>query len=254
VQVLFHQWNVVEPARQRVAAPDRDQVRVWTATIPKHDTDRKEFKNILSPAEWERAEKFTVSGPRRQFVLGRVVLRQILGACLQVAPATLVFGYQPAGKPFLLPSTVKPDLRFNLSHSNEMVALAVACGREVGVDVEWIHGLDDWADLGSRIFSPPELAELYALPPAQHRQAFFNGWTRKEAWLKATGQGLIDDLPAIEVTLAPGAEAKWKNLPDGLESVRQWTLQTLPLPSEYAGAVVIQNWSAIESWNPAPAR
>ena len=95
-------------------------------------------------------------------------------------------------------------------------------------------------DLAERIFSPREPCELRSLPKPQQREAFFNGWTRKEAYLKATGEGLIDALPSIEVTLAPGKEPELLGLPTGPEAVPQWAIRVIPLPPDFTGAVVFE--------------
>lgn len=208
--------------------------------MPPDEADLTAFTRTLSPAERVRAERFRVPEPRRQFVFGRAVLRQLLGACLNVEPAAMAFGSEPRGKPFLEQSALDGDLRFNLSHSGSLVAVGLARGREVGVDVEWIHHLPDWSHLTTRIFSAPELDELHALPELQQREAFFNGWTRKEAYLKATGEGLTDALPAIEVTLAPGQEPKLLRLAGDAEAARQWTMRAIPLPGGFAGAVAFK--------------
>src|SRR6266550_7104281 len=167
-----------------------------------------------------------------------------LGACLNVEPVTLAFGYHPRGKPFLAQSAFNSDLRFNLSHSGLIVAIALARGREVGVDLESVYRLDDWSLLAERIFSSRELCELRAVPAAKQREAFFNGWTRKEAYLKATSEGLTDDLPAIEVTLVPGQKPRLLRSPAGLEAARQWAIQDIPLPRDFAGAVAIEERTA----------
>lgn len=172
---------------------------------------------------------------------GRAVLRQLAGAILKVDPTELVFGYEPSGKPFLRHRPSDHDLRFNLSHSGRLVAVAMARGREVGVDIESIHSVDDWSLLTGRIFSGRELAELNALPASRQRQAFFNGWTRKEAYLKATGEGLSDALPSIEVTLAPENEPQLIGLPASSGATRRWAIRGLPMPHDYAGAVVFED-------------
>jgi 4'-phosphopantetheinyl transferase len=213
---------------------------VCLATLPPDEAGLAAFTHLLGPDERARAARFTVAEPRRQFVLGRIILRQWLGACLGVDPATLELGGQSRGKPCLTPSAGHPDLRFNLAHSGRRLAVAMACGRDVGVDIEWIQPLPDWLSLAGRIFSPRERDELLALPEPRQLAAFFNGWTRKEAWLKATGEGLTDDLPAIEVTLDPDREPALLALPGGPPVVRQWVMRALPLPPDFAGAVVFK--------------
>src|SRR5207247_3517383 len=158
---------------------------VCTAQAPADEARLPALACQVSPDQRARAERFRVSEPRRQFVFGRALLRQLLGACLNVEPVTLAFGYHPRGKPFLVQSALNSDLRFNLSHSGLIVAIALAHGREVGVDLESIHRLDDWSLLAERIFSSRELCELRALPATNQCDAFFTGCTRKEAYLNA---------------------------------------------------------------------
>jgi 4'-phosphopantetheinyl transferase len=242
MQVFFHNWDNTASAPPAASAPACDQVQVWLATVPPDDTDISTLTLTLSQDERKRAERFKIDQPRRQFVFAHHCLRQLLGAVLGVEPRSLIFGSRANGKPCLAPST---DLRFNLSHSGRLVAIALTRGREVGVDIEWMHPLADWRQLAGRIFSPREQETLFALPESQQSAAFFNGWTRKEAWLKATGEGLTDALPAIEVTLAPGKVPAWISLPGGQNVLQQWTLYDLPLPDGYAGAVVLQDPSRI---------
>ena len=243
MQTWFREWDDSAVARRAAASLGSDEVQVWLATPSSDEAGLTALVRTLNPDERKRAEQFSVNEPRRQFVFGRAVLRQLLGTCLNVEPAALAFGYRPHGKPFLVQPDFDGDLRFNLSHSNRMVAIALARGREAGVDIESIQRLDDWLSLAGRIFSNRELGELFFLPKPQQREAFINGWTRKEAWLKATGEGLTDDLPAIEVTLAPGKEPDLLGLPTGPEAARQWAMHGIPLPPDFAGAVVFENIS-----------
>ena len=131
-------------------------------------------------------------------------------------------------------------MRFNLSHSGRWVAIALAHARDVGVDIEAMDRLDDWRLLAGRIFSPRERSVLDALPEPQQREAFYNGWTRKEAYLKATGEGLTDMLTDIEVTLMPTQEPALRGLPAGWGAPRLWTLRAIPLPRDYAGTVAFE--------------
>lgn len=243
MKISFREWEDSACSRRAAASLGTDEIQVWMATAPQDEAGLKVLGRTFSPDERERTERFSVSEPRCQFVFGRALLRQLLGACLNVEPAALAFGYQPRGKPFLTQSALDGDLRFNLSHSGRMVAIALAREREVGVDLESIHRLDDWPLLAGRIFSPRELRELRSLPKPQQREAFFNGWTQKEAYLKATGEGLTDALPAIEVTLAPGKEPELLGLPTGPEAARQWAIRVIPLPPDFAGAVVFEKSS-----------
>jgi len=241
MQISFLDWEDSTLARRAATAMESDEVRVVLASMPADEVALRAWDGLLSPDERARAEQFRVREPRRQFVFGRALLRQLLGSCLDIEPSALAFSYQPRGKPFLSQSGLRDDLRFNLSHSGRMVAVALARGRAVGVDIETIHHCDDWPLMAGQIFSPRELCELHSLPGPQQRVAFFHGWTRKEAFLKATGEGLTDALPAIEVTLSPGREPELLAFPVGPEPLRQWAIRGIPLPPNFVGAVVFEN-------------
>lgn len=243
MRVEFREWDNSVSSQRTAASLGPDEVQVWTAILCRDQVELIELSRNLSSDEHKRAERFLVEEPRRQFIFGRALLRQLLGACLNTAPSALSFYYRPRGKPVLEQSASCGDLSFNLSHSGQLVVIALARDREVGVDLEWFHSHTDWSLLAERIFSVRELREIRSLPVSKQREAFFNGWTRKEAYLKATGEGLADDVRAIEVTLTPGQEPRLLALPAGAETARQWTLQMIPLPSDFAGAVVFEKTS-----------
>ena len=238
MRISFHEW--VDPAsvRQVTSALADNEVQVWLATVPAMDVDMLPFFCALSSGEEARAKRFRVDGSRCQFVFGRALLRQLLGACLNVDPPRVVIGSAARGKPCLDRNLAERDLRFNLSHSHSQVAIALACGVEVGVDIEWMDRSVDWRLVAERIFSSGELSELRSLPESQQREAFFNGWTRKEAYLKATGEGLINEISAVEVTLAPGTKPELLGFPPGSGDPVRWGIRDIPLSSGYAGALV----------------
>lgn len=240
MQLAFREWDNSASAQRAAAALGDDEVQLWIAEVPAAGVDLTPHFCLLSPDERERAARFGVLEARRQFVFGRAFLRQLLGACLRIDPAAVALVYQPRGKPVVAQATAGKNLRFNLSHSGCLVAMALAWGREVGVDIEQLQHLDDCELLAERIFSTRELCELRALPKPLQQEAFFNGWTRKEAYLKATGEGLTDALPAIEVTLAPGKPPELLGLPVGPEAMRQWAIQAIPMPPGCVGAVVFE--------------
>lgn len=238
-------WEDSAHSRHAAASLAAEEIQVWFATLPPGEVETATSTSLLSPDERRRAERYREGEPRRRFVFSRTLLRQVLGICLNVVPNALCFGYQPRGKPFLSQPSSCCDLRFNVSHSGRLVAIVLAIGREVGVDLESIQRLDDWAPLAARIFSSRELDKIHALPAPLQREAFFNGWTRKEAYLKATGEGLIDDLPSVGVSFIPGQEALLRRVPDGSVVARRWTIREIPLPPGFAGAVAFENDAAL---------
>jgi len=247
MHLRLNEWVAGSPLSAAVPALRNREIQLWTAGVPASDEGLLEFNNLLAPAERTRAARFSNPFARREFVFGRGFLRMLLGECLRIEPGNLDFDTTAYGKPCLRPFSANRDLRFNLSHSGGRVVVALAFGRELGVDLEWIQDLEDWPSLSARIFSPRELAELNALLPEQRRRAFFNGWTRKEAFLKATGEGLSDNLQAIEVSVTPGRPPEWLALPGGPEVMCRWTVRDIPLSDGFAGALVYENTKPLTS-------
>lgn len=223
----------------RVSAPDKFSftaaaaVHVWLADLTADDASVAACLASLDPAELVRARRFHFERDRRRFTLARGTLRRLLGHYLGLAPAEVRLGIGLRGKPRLEPAD--HVLRFNLSHSGDQALFAFASGREVGIDLEAGARLgEDWPKLAQRIFSQREQAELAVLPAEQQRAGFLNGWARKEAYLKATGRGLIDGLPQIEVTLDPALPARFLSP----QIAADWTLHDLRAESGVAAALV----------------
>ncbi len=244
MHLSFHHWDQSTQAQRSAATLGSTDVQVWIAQLPADGGMLPALAGTLRPDEIDRANRISWPAARHHFIWGRAILRQLLGVCLNVEPITVSIGYAPRGKPYLLPAHAGGDLRFNLSHSHSpvrsLVAIAVARGRDLGVDIEWISHALDWSAMANRIFSGSELKALRALARPLQRQAFFNGWTRKEAYLKATGDGLSDPLSAIEVSLAPNQNPERLHMPSRTRPAHRWDMQFIPLPPEYAGTVAIQ--------------
>lgn len=177
---------------------------------------------LLSCEERQRASRFAGDRERRRFTVARARLRELLGARLGVAPEAIELEYAPGGKPRLHPR-FESDLRFNVSHHEDVAAFAFAKGREVGIDVEAVRPLVDADAIAALVFSPREHQTYLALDPEQKPQAFFNCWTRKEAFVKALGEGLRHPLHTVDVSL----------IPDG------WELHAFTPGADMVGAVVV---------------
>ena len=211
-------------------------VHVWSAGLDLPADTLSSLAALLDGDEAVRAGRFHFERDRGRFTAARGFLRLLLGRYLDAPPAGLRFGYGARGKPFVASPAGSP-LCFNVSHSHGRALFAFARGREVGIDLEAGARLgDDWPGLVRRIFSARERGELFSLPAERQRAAFLNGWTRKEAFLKATGQGLVDGLQSIEVTLDPARPpALLATDPAG-----QWTIHDLRRGEDYAAALVVE--------------
>jgi len=176
---------------------------------------------------------------RNRFITARAVLRSLLANYLDCAPEDLQFDYGANGKPALAGRLADSGLFFNLAHSEDLALIAVTRLGPIGVDIEQIRPISDVDELVGRFFSPRENALFQSVPADQKNIAFFNLWTRKEAWLKATGEGIAHSLSRIEVTFLPGEPASLLALPETSRSNSGWVLrELLPAPG-FVGAIVL---------------
>lgn len=200
----------------------------------------RELPQPLSEEERARADRFLDPAHGRRFRAARGQLRKILARETGLVPEALEFAYAEHGKPYL---PAYPDLRFNLSHSHEAAVCAVARGAELGIDLEWTERRVEHLQVGRRFFSRPEADKLDATPPELQRNVFFNCWTRKEAYIKALGDGLTRPLDSFGVGMLEDEPARllWSLHPGELE---RWSVFDLALPRPYRGALVVegQGW------------
>lgn len=200
------------------------EVHIWEVNL-----DEVQL-NHLSADEQVRADRFKFEQHRKRFIAGRSFLRSLLARYLQAKPMSLEFEYSPHGKPFL-----KSRLQFNLAHSQHLALYAVTYDRAIGIDLEAIRSIADLDALVQRFFLPSEYKAIQA-----EKSLFFQYWTCKEAFLKATGTGL-SKLKELEIE-----NAQLKTIPVEARS-RNWYLQQLTVPSNFAGAIVVeQNCPSLE--------
>jgi 4'-phosphopantetheinyl transferase len=220
-------------------------VHVWSAWLDQPQGAVEHFRGLLSVDERERAGRFRFAQHERHFVVGRGLLRTFLASYLAIHPAAVRFSYGARGKPVLAADCSTGDLRFNLSHSHGLAVCALARGRDVGVDVEWVHPLPDLEQVAWRFFSTRENGVLQNLPAEDKPQGFFNCWTRKEAYVKACGEGLALPLDRFSVSLAPGRPARLLGTEDGWGETQRWRLQEFFPATGYTAALAVegQDWT-----------
>ena len=201
-----------------------------------------DFKQSLAQVERARADRFRTAALQEHFIIARGTLRAILGRCLNLPPADVPLDYGERGKPRIAGSH---PLRFNLSHSGGWALYALSLDREIGVDLEQIGSMPDCELIARRFFSAPEIRDLLSLPPSQRNQAFYTCWTRKEAYIKACGEGLSLALDHFRVSLLPSEPP----LLDAPADPRPWSLfDTSPEPG-YAAALVAEGTApALRAW------
>lgn len=211
---------------------------------------------LLDDEERARSARFVRARDRHRFVLAHAALRVFLARCLDIDPETVCYTAGVHGKPLLAPDL--PALQFNLSHSGGLAVLAAARDRAVGVDVEHVRDVPDALSIAETHFSLAEREALRSLAPAQRRDAFLRCWTRKEAVIKCSGEGLGRALDSFDVDLAPGATSALTRFEGRSGDAAGWSLRDLAAPAGYvaAGAVALParvgpvRWR--ELWDRAP--
>lgn len=218
----------------------RNEVHVWQASLEESAPELDRFLHNLSADERTRAEKFHFQRDRERFITAHGILRAILNRYLDRDPKSLSFRYSSHGKPTLECESGLDAIRFNMSDSHGKALYAVTRGREIGVDLEFIRCNLETEQIAERFFSQNEIATLRALPPGLRKYAFFLCWTRKEAYIKARGEGLSIPLDQFDVSLIPGKPAALLNTrPDSEEAIR-WSLRDLVPDSGYAAALAAE--------------
>jgi 4'-phosphopantetheinyl transferase len=210
-------------------------VHLWQRRLDASAEEVNACYRLLSNEEQERARRFRVERPRNDFVLTRGTLRSLLGQYLGCTPPEIRFCYALHGKPALEGN----DLCFNVSHTHGLGLMAFAKRRAIGVDVENLRRETQVEQLAERFFSKRERDELKRLSGDELRAAFFRCWTRKEAYVKARGEGLSLPLDQFDVSVAPGeSRALLATRPDSSEAGR-WILRDVATRPGYSAALAV---------------
>ncbi|MEO6809945.1 MAG: 4'-phosphopantetheinyl transferase superfamily protein [Isosphaeraceae bacterium] len=227
------------PAPDGPRVGDED-VHVWRIPLDQPKGVVGRLRRVLSEDERERADRFRMELHRDHFTAGRGVLRQILGGYLGVGADALVFRKGTFGKPGLAGAEGESSIRFNLTHSGGLALLAVTSRREVGVDIEQVRPMDDAEQIITRFFSRKEQADFLSLPRGQRTAAFFRGWTRKEAYMKATGEGFALALDRFDVSISPDEPARLLHVEGRPGEPERWSLADLAPGPGFQGALVVE--------------
>ena len=179
---------------------------------------------MLSGAERDRASRFAFDSDRRRFTVARAGLRTLLAARLGVTADAVELTYAKNGKPALAKAQADSGLRFNLSHSGDVAAYAFSMGQEIGIDVEGIREIANADNIAARFFSAREIESYDTLAPIDKPLGFLNCWTRKEAFIKALGDGLSYPLDTFDVSLRPDEPAEILRVADVPGAQCGWTL------------------------------
>jgi 4'-phosphopantetheinyl transferase len=212
------------------------ELHIWKALFSEHERSVENYLKLLSTEELNRARRFHFHRDSQKYIIGRALLRWILGQYTQIKPQDIEFTYNSYGKPFLKNFM---GLNFNLAHSHDVIVVALTTGASIGVDVEYIRENLDNEEIAEHYFSKSEAATLRSLPACEKASGFFRCWTRKEAYIKAKEKGLSLPLKQFDVTLSPDDPPRL--LRTSFNETKRWNLYNLNPAENYAGAVAIDS-------------
>ncbi|MEW9304810.1 4'-phosphopantetheinyl transferase family protein [Labrys neptuniae] len=226
--------------------PTPHDVHVWQWSLDADEDDFERNWQVLSGEERGRADKFRFERHRRRFVAARGRLRQILANYLAVSPQAVGFGYGAEGKPFCTTQPSEWRICFNLSHSENTAALAVANDCEIGIDIEHIRPIED--SIALQVFSPAEHTQFEALPAGVRQGVFFENWARKEACLKALGTGFAHPPTHFEFDLAIRGDTAPRFVGGDPDEAKCWRIHALRSAMNRTGSVAARrlDWSIVE--------
>lgn len=213
-----------------------DEVHSWCASLDVPPEASARLYATLSFDERNRSARFRFERDRQRFIVAHGVLRDLLGCYLRTQPGRINYVYNAFGKPDLSPE-FGSRLRFNLSHSAGLALIAIAADSNVGVDLECLRAQPDYAAIARRFFSAAEADQLTALPSHLFAEAFIGCWTKKEAYLKARGDGLAGPLDGFTVPLSTDPAHGPIDL---YVASKRWSFYTLQPAPGYVGALAIE--------------
>jgi 4'-phosphopantetheinyl transferase len=222
-----------------VALLGQQDVHVRIASLDRPHSEQSYFESLLAEDEIDRANRFHFHKDRERFVAGRGMLRVILSSYVGVPPGEIIFTYGSRGKPGLQPQVGLSGIEFNLAHSHGMAIYAITQDRSVGVDIESIQGNFPIEDIAKNFFSVAEISALQALPNTLRTEAFFKCWTRKEAFIKALGDGLSCPLSEFDVSLAPSEPARLLRVGWAPEEASHWWMENIDAVPGFSAAIVL---------------
>lgn len=222
---------------------------MWRAFLDLPPDQLGNYASFLSKEERERAGRFVLERDRRRFITARGYLRHFLAQYLACEPEQVSLRHDAGGRPALVPPPGEVELRFSVSHSHELALFAFSYSHRIGIDVERMRPIPDVESIVQDAFSPRELAAWRVLSEDLQQEAFFHGWTRKEAYLKAVGVGLAWPPNRIEVNLEPGEGARLLSVHDDPGEAAGWSLVTLYPAAGYVGALAVEASHALAAFS-----
>ena len=216
-----------------------DEVLTWYVNLEEHFNSLPEYISLLNKEELQRAERFKFVKDKNCFVVSRAVLRIVLSKYLHCEPQEIDFKANNYGKPAIdfAESGSSCDLRFNLSHSEFRAVIVVNVSQDIGVDLEYIQEKKEKGEIVKRFFTEAEYKEYLSLDDDEQLLGFYNLWTRKEAFVKALGEGMFHSLKGFTVNASPGKDAQIIAFTDNADEVGNWQLHSFKPEESYCAAI-----------------
>lgn len=219
----------------------KEEVHVWRAALDLPSRRVEEFKGSLSIDERMRVERFRFERDKSRFIAAHGILRLILSSYLNVEPHEIQFCDKKDGKPRLQNGFGKTDIQFNLSHSEGLALYGFTRGHKVGIDVEYLREIPEMEQIVERFFSIRERAFFDRLHESEKQETFFNWWTRKEAIIKAIGNGLYHPLDYFDVSLAGNKKVRLVGMEGNSKIESEWLIQGLRPAPGFLGAFAVES-------------
>ena len=214
------------------------EIHVWKISLPSPESWLPKLWKVLNAEEHQRAKRYKTQTLRDTFVTARGTLRLILQRYLHTDAAHIQFASETHGKPYITDQATSPPITFNLSHSAELALLAIAANRQIGIDIEHDRRTTNYPGMINRICSPQEQVFFKDLPPEEQQKMFLTCWTRKEAYVKALGQGITFSLKSITVSLDKSMPPEILQVEGKENEALRWSMCELYPNPEYTAALV----------------
>jgi 4'-phosphopantetheinyl transferase len=218
----------------------KKDIHLWRADLNLPDRSIQQLNQILSTDERMRAERFHFEKDWKRFTVGVGILRMILGRYVGVEPSELRVCYGKHGKPGLSDGFGNKKIQFNMSHSEGLALYGFTRDHEIGVDIEFVRDIPEMDKIAEQFFSTKENDAFRSLPESKKKEAFFNCWTRKEAFTKAIGDGLYQPLDKFDVALKPGEPTRLLRIGGDSKTASRWLIHDLDPAPGFTGAFAVE--------------
>jgi 4'-phosphopantetheinyl transferase len=230
------QWYQAVPGK----LTNSNEAHVWRVLLDVTTVEFESLSGVLSADELARAERFHFERDQKCFIVARGILRMILGSYLNKHPAKICFEYSSHGKPMLAHNPGDDSICFNLSHSGAFALYAITLSKKIGIDIESIRDDVSIEQVARQFFSQNEISSLENIDINKRSELFFQYWTRKEAFLKASGEGISFTMEQCDVSLISGRVLSPVTVKDSNSEISSLYVQDLFPGNGYAAAIALE--------------